>query len=79
MSCASIRFINWANKSACVLLSLAKAVADTDVEDEGGDVCEVVDMVLSDVAAALADLPGFPIYVTICVRIRGDVVLMTHR
>ena len=62
-SCTSIHFINWANKSACVLLSLAEVVADTDVEDVGGDVCEVVvDVVLSDVAAALAVLPGFPKY-----------------
>jgi hypothetical protein len=56
-------FINSANKSACVLLFLARALVLADAmaggDEEGGFIVEVL---LSKVAAALAPFPGFPMY-----------------
>jgi hypothetical protein len=58
-----MHFINLANKSACVLLFLARALVLADmvvvVDEEGGVEVEVL---LSVVATALAPFAGFPIY-----------------
>jgi hypothetical protein len=57
--------MSWANKSACILLSLAGKGFEDDVAAAMaavGDDVDRVETVLSVVAFAEADLPGFPTY-----------------
>jgi hypothetical protein len=57
--------MSWANKSACVLLSLAGDGFKDDDEAAAvaaGDDVDGVETVPSVVAFAEADLPGFPTY-----------------